>query len=163
MKKCRNSNLQIFEEHELLYTKQQAWQVLVFFFGGNAKSTPIWMGNTERSFAQTLMIQALEMSAGMTWIRRIFTNMVAPSATITSLASKTVNEGAKSGWFSFIGLRFLQGQKTPVIYKSIVNSIYWKQSKIWDLRVQDLKFIYQDGGEVLETANSDPFYCNLPK
>jgi len=154
MKYCKNGDLKIFESHELIFSKQQAWQVLVFFFGGNAKIIPAWIGDIERSYAQALMIRAIEMSAGVTWIRRVFDNMVAPSGTITSLTSVTWKEGVKKKWLDH------RLQYKPVIYRSIVTTLYYQHYKIWDNRVREMKMNALDGSEGNE-ALSDPFYCEF--
>ncbi len=156
MKLCEHGDLMIFSDNELLYSKQETWQILVYFFGGNAKSKPSWMGNIERSFAQALFLQAIQMSHGMRWINRIFNNMIAPSATIYSLISVTIKEGAKQGWLD----RRLKYK--PVIYQKVVGNLAWVHRPTWEIRADEMRRNLLDGSEVNEKL-SDPFYCEFKK
>ena len=54
--------LRKFRSDELFMSNQEAWQVLVFFFGGNAGSVPGWLTDNDRSFAQALLVEAIDKS-----------------------------------------------------------------------------------------------------
>ena len=64
--------LQHFSGDEILLSNQQAWQVLLFFFGGNASMSPASLTENDRSFAEALFIEAIDASEAMGYIESIF-------------------------------------------------------------------------------------------
>ncbi|HEU5115991.1 MAG TPA: hypothetical protein VFT74_04875, partial [Isosphaeraceae bacterium] len=73
-------SLRKFSPSELALTQQQAWQTLVFFFGGNASSVPGWITDNDRSFAQALLVEAIDKSYAMSWMETIFRSSIGPNA-----------------------------------------------------------------------------------
>jgi hypothetical protein len=51
--------LRKFNSSELVLSPMEAWQVLVFIFGGNGGTVPGWLTENDRSFAQALLIEAV--------------------------------------------------------------------------------------------------------
>jgi hypothetical protein len=93
-----SAELQHFQSDELLLTQQEAWQVLVWFFGGNASIVPGWITDDDRSFAQALLVEAIDASADIGIIRRIWESTVMPPMTIKSLLFKIAKAGGRILW-----------------------------------------------------------------
>jgi len=87
--------LQRFGADELLLTRMEAWQVLVWFFGGNAGTVPGWLTDQDREFAQALLVEAIDKSADVGIIQRIWESTVTPPTTIKGLVKKIAKTGIK--------------------------------------------------------------------
>ena len=72
--------LRKFDSSQLVLTHDEAWQVLVAFFGGNAGTVPGWLTENDRSFAQALLVEANDNSYAMSWIEEIFRSAYKPGA-----------------------------------------------------------------------------------
>ena len=54
--------LKKFATHDIVIDKHEAWQILVYFFGGNAGINPGQLTYNDVSFAQALLVEAVGWS-----------------------------------------------------------------------------------------------------
>jgi len=124
--------LRKFKSSELAFTQQEAWQVLVFFFGGNASSVPGWMTDNDRSFAQALLVEAIDKSYAMSWMQAILRVTVNPPTSLRAIFGRLARKAARD-WFNEATLSDL---KNPRIYLTIKNqlTLHWRTA--WEIRIQ---------------------------
>ena len=129
--------LKRFQPSELVLTRMEAWQVLVYFFGGNASSLPGWLTDEDRSFAQALLIEAIDASYKMSWVQTLFTSTAKPGASIQSILAKLALKAAKD-WFSRGNAPDL---KNPKIYQSVKDSLTRNWRSVWKIRIETGEYI----------------------
>jgi hypothetical protein len=123
--------LRKFAPSELALSPMEAWQVLVFFFGGNAGTTPGWLTDNDRSFAQALLIEAVDASYRMSWIEKLWSSTVNPSASIESILGKLALKAMKD-WLTSCQPTDLKKAK---IYTMVKNQLTLNWRSAWQIRI----------------------------
>jgi len=124
--------LKKFGPEELVLSHMEAWEVLVFFFGGNAGVKPGWLNDNDRSFAQALLIEAIEASSAMSWIETLWKSSVKPNASVKGIIKALAKKAAKD-WFK----KATKGDlEDPEIYQSVKSSLTRNWRSAWEIRVQ---------------------------
>lgn len=124
--------LKKFAPSELVLTPMESWQVLVFFFGGNAGTLPGWLNDNDRSFAQALLIEAVDASYRMSWIEKLWSSTVNPSASIKGILAKLALKAARD-WLTHAKPTDLAHAK---IYTMVKNQITANWRSAWQIRVE---------------------------
>ena len=127
--------LQHFNSDELLLTHMEAWQVLVWFFGGNAGIVPGWLTDDDRSFAQALLVEAIDSSATVGIIRRIWESTVTPPMTVKSLLFKIAKTGGMILWDRLHHCSVEDFEKAR-IYKMVKDRLTLNFRSAWQIRVE---------------------------
>ena len=130
-----SEKLQHFKPDELLLTRMEAWQVLVWFFGGNAGTVPSWLTDDDRSFAQALLVEAIDASASVGIFRRIWESTVMPPMTIKSLLFKIAKAGGKILWDRLHHCKVKDFAKAK-IYNMVKNDLTRNFRSAWQIRVE---------------------------
>ncbi len=123
---------QKFAPSELALSPMEAWQVLVFFFGGNASTTPGWLTDNDRSFAQALLIEAVAASYRMSWIEKLWSSTVNPSASIKSILGKLALKAMKD-WLTSCQPTDLNKAK---IYMMVKNQLTANWRSAWQIHIE---------------------------
>jgi hypothetical protein len=131
-------SLRKFKQDELVLTHQEAWQVLVFFFGGNAGVVPGWLTDNDRSFAQALLIEAVDKSYAMSWMEAIFRATANPTTSVKSVLAKLALKAAKD-WLSHSKPSDL---KNANIYLAIRNRLTLNWKTPWQIRLDTGEPVY---------------------
>jgi hypothetical protein len=126
--------LQHFKPDELLLTQMEAWQVLVWFFGGNASALPGWLTDDDRAFAQALLVEAIDASADIGIIRRLWESTVMPPMTVRSLLTKIATTGAKILWDRLQHCSVEDFAKAK-IYKMVKDRLTVNFRSVWQIRI----------------------------
>lgn len=129
------ADLQHFSSEELLLTHMEAWQVLVWFFGGNGGTLPGWLTDEDRSFAQALLVEAIDKSAAVGIIRRIWESTVMPPMTVKSLLGKIAKTGAKILWDRLHHCKVEDFAKAK-IYKMVKDKLTVNFRGAWRIRIE---------------------------
>lgn len=129
--------LKHFSPSELVLDHKEAWEILVFFFGGNAGIEPGQLTDEDRSFAQALLVEAIDKSSAMSWIEVIFRSSVKPNASVKGIIKALIKKAAKDWW-----KKATKGDlEDPVIYQSIKNTLTMKWRSEWQIRLQTGSFV----------------------
>jgi len=128
-------SLQHFNSQELLLTHMEAWQVLVWFFGGNAGTIPGWLTDDDRSFAQALLVEAIDKSADVGIIQRIWESTVTPPTTVKSLLFKIAKTGAMILWDRLHHCKVEDFAKAK-IYKMVKDTLTMNFKSVWQIRIE---------------------------
>lgn len=123
--------LQSFSGDEIVLSNQQAWEILGFFFS-SAGISPAALTDNDRSFAQALLIEAIDASEEMSWIEAIFRSAMKPNASVKDIVKELVKKAAKD-WFKHATKDKL---KDPAIYVSVKNQLTIKWRSAWTIRVE---------------------------
>jgi hypothetical protein len=124
--------LQHFSGDQIVLDNQEAWQILVFFFGGNASLSPASLTDNDRSFAQALLIEAIDASEDMSWIEAIFRSAMKPNASVKSIIKSLIKKAVKD-WFKHANKDKLDN---PTIYQSVKNQLTVNWRSAWQIRVE---------------------------
>jgi hypothetical protein len=130
--------LKKFEPSELVLTPMEAWQVLVFFFGGNAGTLPGWLTDNDRSFAQALIIEAVDASYRMSWIEKLWSSTVNPSASIKGILGKLAYKAMKD-WLTSCEPTDLKKAK---IYSMVKDQLTRNWRSAWRIRMETGEAVY---------------------
>lgn len=133
-----SGQLRRFSRSELVLTHQEAWQVLVFFFGGNAGTTPRWLTDDDRSFAQALLVEAVDASQRMSWIQTLWSSTAKPGASITGVLAKLALKAGRD-WLSS---RKPTDFKNAKIYTMVKNELTRRFRSTWQIRLDTDELIY---------------------
>lgn len=125
-------SLRKFASSEIVLSRMEAWQVLVFFFGGNASTVPGWLTDNDCSFAQALLIEAVDASHRMSWVQKLWSSTVNPSASVGSILRKLALKAAKD-WFTSAEPTDLKKAK---IYTMVKNQLTANWRSAWQIRVE---------------------------
>jgi hypothetical protein len=131
-------SLRKFEASEIVLTHQEAWQVLVFFFGGNAGIVPGWLNDNDRSFAQALLIEAVDASKRVGWIKSLWTSTVNPGASIQGILAKLAMKAARD-WLKSCEPTDLKRAEIHLMVKNQLT-LNWKSA--WLIRVDTGEPVY---------------------
>lgn len=122
--------LKKFSGDEIVLSNQEAWQVLVFFFGGNAGISPAALTENDRSFAQALLLEAIDASEAMGFIESIFSSAMKLKPDVKDILKSMAKYYVKT-WFR----KATKGElEDPKIYQSIKNSLTRNWRSAWEIR-----------------------------
>ncbi len=125
-------SLKKFAPSEIVLTPMEAWQVLVFFFGGNAGALPGWLTDNDRSFAQALLIEAVDASHRMSWIQTLWSSTANPSASIQSVLRKLAQKAVRD-WLTNCKPTDLKNAK---IYTMVKDQLTRNWRSAWQIRIE---------------------------
>ncbi len=118
-------NLRKFSSLELVVSRDQAKEILTFFFGHCDLPTD-QLTDADRSFAQALMIEALDASNNMSYVEALFRGSASPSSSIITVATSIVRQSIVNWWRKKI--------ENVVIYKSVKDRITVNWKSVWAIR-----------------------------
>ena len=132
-------NLRRFSPSEVFLTTEDTRNVIKFFWP--SKGLPSTITPEDKAFAQALLIEAIDKSYAMSWVRAIFDSafMKVPGSP-RSLLTKAIKLAIKLGW-----LRYKKGRVDPLkvkIYQSIRNTLARNFKTPWELRLNTGQLIY---------------------
>jgi hypothetical protein len=135
-----SSQLQHFAGSDLRLDREQARLTLKFFFP-SAGIDHVNITDDDRSFAQALLVEAIDASAQMGYVQILFEHMYKPPTGfdfIKDLAKDLVKYGSVT-WY-----RHLSGKdfSDPKIYLSVRNTIQYQWGSVWDIRLQTDQLTY---------------------
>src|SRR5690348_8808717 len=110
--------LRHFAPGEIKLTGNDAFQVLKFFWP--SFSVPIGnMNDTDREFAQAMLVEAIDASKHMGFIEWLFASATPPAGSFTAVLINF----AKAAPLTFFKFAKADDLKNPVIYNSIRNTL----------------------------------------
>lgn len=129
--------LKHFNSDELVLSHKEAWEILVFFFGGNAGIEPGQLTDNDRSFAQALLVEAIDKSYAMGWVETLFRSAMKPSASVKGIIKSLAKKAAKE-WFKKATQKDLED---PVIYEAVKDQLTRNWRSEWKIRIETGEFI----------------------
>jgi hypothetical protein len=133
--------LRHFTPAEIVITREQAARILRFFFPGQPLG-PHTLNDEDISYAQALLIEAVDASTEMGYVQILFDNafMKVPAdlSFIKDIAKAFAKQAAKN-WFRHASGKDLSN---PQIYESVLKTISWKQGTTWQIRMQTGELTY---------------------
>lgn len=117
---------------DICLTRQQAWRVLVFFFGGNAGTVPGYLTDQDVEFAQALLMEAIAASSRLGWVEAIFQDAMALQPDIREII-QDLAEHAFEEWQRSRVPRDIMSQP---IYRVVHQRIVLNFRSIWRMRVE---------------------------
>jgi hypothetical protein len=133
--------LRHFSPAEVVITREQAARILRFFFPGQPP-TPSELTNEDISYAQALLIEAVDASTEMGYVQilydKAFMKVPTDLSFIKDIAKALVKQAGKN-WFRHATGKDLSD---PTIYEAIRKTISWKQGSTWQIRMQTGELTY---------------------
>lgn len=130
--------LKKFSGSDIVLSNQEAWQVLVFFFGGNASISPGALTDNDRSFAQALLLEAIDASEDMSWIEALFRSAMKLRPDVKDILKSMAKQFVKT-WFKHATKGDLED---PTIYEAVKSSLTRNWRSAWAIRVQTDSPVY---------------------
>jgi hypothetical protein len=125
--------LRHFSESDIILSNNDAWQVLVFFFGGNAGLAPGDLNLQDREFAEALLFEAMEASDRMDFVVPLLDFAVKPQTAIVGFMRTLALKAVQFGWKRW---KHSRTTENPQIYNSIKVTVAYNWRTIWQIRVQ---------------------------
>jgi hypothetical protein len=127
-----SGKLHHFSQSEIVIGQDDAWRILVFFFGGNAGTSPAEVNSQDIEFAQSLLFEAMAASYKMdeAFWNLLKGNLIGLPVYI-SVAVAVFLKGREMG---LIRIKERTPQN-PQIYSSIKNTITRNWRSIWSIRI----------------------------
>ena len=122
--------LKKFSGDEIVLSNQEAWQVLVFFFGGNGGIAPGALTDNDRSFAQALLLEAIDASEAMSWIETLYNSAMKLKPEVKDILKALAKKFVKD-WFKKATKKTLED---PTIYQSVKNTLTRNWRSAWEIR-----------------------------
>jgi hypothetical protein len=135
-----SSELQHFSGSDLRLDKEEARRTLKFFFP-NQDIDHVNITDNDRSFAQALLIEAIDASAQIGYVKVLFDKMYTPPADfgfIKDLAKALVKYGAVTWYRHLTGKDFSDPQIYLMVRVTIQNA--WVEA--WSIRLQTDEAVY---------------------
>jgi hypothetical protein len=123
--------LRRFKKSEIALSPLESWQVLCFFFGGSASTVPGWLTDDDRSFAQALLIEAVDASHEVSWIQSLWRETLKPGASVLKILAKLALKAAKD-WLRSAKPTDLKDAK---IYQFVRDQLTRNWRSAWRIRV----------------------------
>ena len=133
-----DTSLRKFSQSEVVLTDMQAWQVLVFFFGGNASTTPRWLTAQDRAFARALLVKAVDASRQLSWIQALWSSTANPSAGIRSILRSLATKAARD----WLASRKPDDFRDAKIYTMVKDELTRSYRSTWQIRIETDELIY---------------------
>ncbi|HVS36660.1 MAG TPA: hypothetical protein VMS17_13960 [Gemmataceae bacterium] len=119
--------LKKFEPSQLVLSNQQAWQVLQFFYDGNAGCLPSMLTDDDRSFAQALLLEAVDESYAESWIEATFGSAMDVNPDVKDIL-KDLAKKAATDWLKSSKPADLEHAK---IYGNVKSSLMMQTGAAW--------------------------------
>jgi hypothetical protein len=133
-----SSGLRHFKDSEILIGREQARNILIFFFGNNVPPADT-LTNADIAFAQALLLEAIDKSYAMGYVQAAFDAFYMKIPTdFTSLVKDFAKKAAKN-WFDHAAGKDLSN---PKIYRMVLNQIQASFGSVWQMRMQGLDLDY---------------------
>jgi hypothetical protein len=120
-----------YETGDVFISNDEAWYILVWFFGGNAGSMPSAITYNDKSFAQALMFEAIAASKKISFIQSLWTKSVKPPKSILKFLKSIAKMTAKALWEKVKP----SDLEDPEIYKMVKDTLTIKWRSAWQNRV----------------------------
>jgi len=130
--------LKKFSGAEIVLTPQEAWEVLTWFFTGGASIGPSGLTENDRSFAQALLVEAVDKSYQISWIQALWSATANPTTSVKAVLAKLAFKAAKDWLKSGKPTDF----KDAKIYTMIKNQLVLNWRSIWLARVETGEPVY---------------------
>lgn len=129
-----------YATNDVIVSEEEAWGILVWFFGGNAGISPSQVTLNDRSFAQALMYEAIMKSKEVGKVERLWKSTANPTKKIT----KTLRNVATY----YYGSASLQYRVThadlinPKIYSMVKDNLARTWKSAWQIRINTGDAVY---------------------
>jgi hypothetical protein len=127
-----------FSPTEIVLSDQQCWEVLVFFFGGNAAVPVTALTSNDKSFAQAMLIEAIDKSYAMSWIEAVFREAMSLTPSIRNIIGALARHAVRT-WLNEIPLEEIENQQ---IYISVKNTLTANWRSAWRIRIETEQNVY---------------------
>lgn len=129
---------EFYKTGDVFISEQEAWEILVWFFGGNAGLSPADITYNDRSFAQALMFEAIRASKLISYIEGLWRATVKPYKSITKLLKQIAKLTAKALWENLKPADL----EDPKIYQMVKDSLTRNWRSAWQIRVETGSAVY---------------------
>lgn len=129
---------EFYSTGDVYISQEEAWYILVWFFGGNAGLSPSDLTYNDRSFAQALMFEAIAASKKISYIKGLWEKTVKPPKSVLKLLKQIAVLTAKALW------EYLQPPdlENPKIYKMVKDQLTRNWRSAWEIRVETGGAVY---------------------
>ena len=127
-----SASLQHFSGDTLLVDRQEAWKILVWFFGGNSGISPTTLTENDMSFAQALIVEAVDASENVGWIEAIWRSTATPPKDLKSLFKKLARNLMKQWLKNSKPIDF----ENPKIYTMVKDALSRNWRSAWRIRIE---------------------------
>ncbi len=127
-----------YETTDVYITHDEAWQILVWFFGGNADSRPSSLTYNDRSFAQALLFKAIEASILIGGLEKLWRTTIMPPKSILK-AVKQIAKITSTVLWKRIKPVDLENAKVYTMVKDTLTVTY---KSAWKIRVETDTAVY---------------------
>lgn len=130
--------LKKFSDGEIALSAQEAWEVLNWFFTGGASLGPGGLTANDRSFAQALLVEAVDRSEQIGWIQSLWSATANPSTSVKAVLAKLALKAAKDWLKSGKPTNFRDAK----IYTMVKNQLILNWRSAWLIRVETNEPVY---------------------
>lgn len=123
---------EFYKTGDVFISEQEGWEILVWFFGGNAGISPSTITYNDRSFAQALMFEAIAASKKISFIEGLWKKTIMPPKSISSLLKQIAKLTAKALWEHLKPADL----EDPKIYKMVKDQLTRNWRSAWQIRVE---------------------------
>lgn len=125
--------LKKFSNSELFISAEEAHKILVWFFG-EVSLSPNSLTESDRAFAQALLLEGIDSSEPMGYVHDIFMKAMVPTSysTIKSIAKAFVKRAVSNWWKKSSGKQL----QDPQIYFTVKLAISRNFKSAWKIREQ---------------------------
>jgi hypothetical protein len=127
-----------YESGDIYISNQEAWEILVWFFGGNAGLSPSDITYNDRSFAQALLFEAIGASKLIGFVEGLWRATVKPAKSITKLLKQIAKLTAKALW-EYLKPADLED---PKIYQMVKDQLARNWKSPWQIRIETGEAVY---------------------
>lgn len=127
-----------YETGDVFISNDEAWYILVWFFGGNAGSMPSAITYNDKSFAQALMFEAIAASKKISFMQSLWMKTAKPPKSILKFLKSIAKMTAKALWEKVKPADL----DDPEIYKMVKDEITRNWRNPWQIRVNDGTNVY---------------------
>ena len=129
-----------YAQNSVFISEMEAWEILVWFFGGNANLSPAQITYNDKSFAQALIFEAILKSKEVGGVEGLFRGTANPT--------QSIKETLKTVATYWIGSGLLWNRlkpsdlEDPKIYDMIKDSLTRNWRSKWIVRIHDGNPVY---------------------
>ena len=128
-----------YATNDVVLSEMEAWEILVWFFGGNAHTSPAALTYNDRSFAQSLMFEAIRASKEVGRVKKLFVGTSNPAQRV----SKTLKVVATYMATNLLWARIEPSDlEDPEIVDFVKDEITRKWKSLWAARIHNGGTIY---------------------
>ena len=127
-----------YDTGDVYVSNQEAWEILVWFFGGNAGLSPSDITYNDRSFAQALLFEAIAASKLIGFVEGLWRATVKPAKSITSLLKQIAKLTAKALWEHLKPVDL----EDPKIYQMVKDQLARNWKSPWQIRIETGEAVY---------------------